>query len=601
MGDSTRRDRLRLVGTASSGHDPAAGAAAAASADADAEQVIDRLYEVAVDPSRLETLLDRWEAMMRPRRGLADDPGLHQFDAHVLRAGKVLDRSVLDAEATGPEAVLARIDRSAAFAIDAELTVTHVTTAAASVLGISAGVRLADVALGDGGAAQLMRQCRLLLSGANRGPVLLRSRATRTDRVVVLTLRLVQPEAGPAFMVAITSELGWPEGFSEMLRDAFDLTPTEITVVRGLAEGHSLPDIAAARDRSIATVRAQLKAIMAKTETRSQTELVRLTLSSMETVQLSGVSPQPEPSSTGFATLQPRPFQSLMLADGRRLDYLILGDPEGRPCLYFPLGFGLVRWPASAEAEAARRGIKVIVPVRPGYGQSTPLPRDAAVMRQIPDDLAALLDHLGCDRLPLLSLGDDSLLAIAFHAAHPGRCTALIACAGVLPLTRPEQYERMAKWHRFILASARYTPTLLPFMVKAGFAMVRQLGKPGFVDLAYAESPADLRTFQIPEVREALVCGSEVALSDSHSAHEAFAREVTAQEAEAWHDRIAALAAIPVHFLNGLQDPQVPPETLEDYRRKYPWIGFRSFPEAGQLLFFKEWRNVLPLLEIHLE
>ncbi|MEJ6479772.1 MAG: hypothetical protein QNL92_13955 [Octadecabacter sp.] len=37
------------------------------------------------------------------------------------------------------------------------------------------------------------------------------------------------------------------------------------------------------------------------------------------------------------------------------------------------------------------------------------------------------------DRLPLVPLGGDSYIAIAFHAAYPDRLTALIRCAGVPP------------------------------------------------------------------------------------------------------------------------------------------------------------------------
>ena len=36
--------------------------------DPSTDDVIDRIYEVAVDPSRYERLLDHWEAMIAPRR-----------------------------------------------------------------------------------------------------------------------------------------------------------------------------------------------------------------------------------------------------------------------------------------------------------------------------------------------------------------------------------------------------------------------------------------------------------------------------------------------------------------------------------------------------
>jgi len=573
------------------------------------DAVIDRLYEVAVDPTRYESLLDHWEAMISPQRAAiagsqSNRPplGMQQFVGHFQRADQVLDRVIRDTGPDGPEAMLARIDRAAAFVVSRDLIVTGVNAAAAAVLGVTRGARVTDLALGQGEAGYLAARIQRMFQANAGTQAVVRSRAARADRLILLHLRLIRPASGPAHVIAVTSEICWPQGFCDVLRGAFDLTPAETEVMRALTEGQAVTDIAESRGRSVETVRAQLKSIMAKTETRSQTELVRLTLSTMEMAHFwdAAASALPD-TSQGFGTLEPRTFRTMTLPDGRRMDYLILGDPDGRPCLFLPLDYGLVRWPATAESEAVRRGIRIIVPVRAGYGASTPLPRNAPYILQLVEDHVRLLDHLGLGQVPVVTLGGDSIKAIALHAAYPERVSALICAAGVLPLSRPEQYERMDKWHRFILAGARYTPHLLPFMVKAGFALARRLGKRGFVHAVYGKSPADVATFEIPEVYEAMVCGSDVSLSDSHSAHDAFAREVIAHETTDWSGEVAGLQGrVPVYFLNGLQDPQVPPGTLAEFRRDYPWIDFRVYPDAGQLLFFLKWRDVLGLIERHL-
>ena len=573
------------------------------------DAVIDRLYEVAVDPTRYESLLDHWEAMISPQRAAiagsqSNRPplGMQQFVGHFQRADQVLDRVIRDTGPDGPEAMLARIDRAAAFVVSRDLIVTGVNAAAAAVLGVTRGARVTDLALGQGEAGYLAARIQRMFQANAGTQAVVRSRAARADRLILLHLRLIRPASGPAHVIAVTSEICWPQGFCDVLRGAFDLTPAETEVMRALTEGQAVTDIAESRGRSVETVRAQLKSIMAKTETRSQTELVRLTLSTMEMAHFwdAAASALPD-TSQGFGTLEPRTFRTMTLPDGRRMDYLILGDPDGRPCLFLPLDYGLVRWPATAESEAVRRGIRIIVPVRAGYGASTPLPRNAPYILQLVEDHVRLLDHLGLGQVPVVALGGDSIKAIALHAAYPERVSALICAAGVLPLSRPEQYERMDKWHRFILAGARYTPHLLPFMVKAGFALARRLGKRGFVHAVYGKSPADVATFEIPEVYEAMVCGSDVSLSDSHSAHDAFAREVIAHETTDWSGEVAGLQGrVPVYFLNGLQDPQVPPGTLAEFRRDYPWIDFRVYPDAGQLLFFLKWRDVLGLIERHL-
>ncbi len=571
---------------------------------AQTDEVIDRLYEVAVDPSRYEALLDHWEAMISPRRAEANDSrksvfGLSKLTGHVERADQVLDRVLADDVAKGPQALVDQIDRSAAFAVSRDLRVIATNSGASNLLNITQGTQVREFQLGDGDAEQLAHHVGRLLNANQDEPVVLRARAAKSERLVVFHLRAVRTDDAAPFVMVISSDVQWPRGFTDMLRAAFDFTPAESEVVRALTEGQTLQQTATSRGRSIDTIRAQLKSIMAKTETRSQTELVRLTLSTMEIAQFTALASEAvEEVSQGYETLAPRPFQTLTLEDGRRMDYLILGDPKGAPLLYSPLDYGLIRWPAQAEAEAERRGFKVIVPIRAGFGKSSSLPKRTPYVPQLCDDLAALLDHVGVASAPMLTLGADSHIATLFHGFHPGRVTALIACAGVLPLTRSEQYDRMDKWHRFILAGARYTPHLLPFMVKAGFALAKRLGKLSFLHAVYGKSEADMATVADLEALEALVVGSEVCLSDKHSAHDAFAREVIAHETTDWVESVLALkGVVPVIMMNGLQDPQVPPETLAEFRRDYPWIEFDVFPDAGQLLFFSKWRQVLDRIE----
>lgn len=572
-----------------------------------AERVIDELYEVAVDPTRYEALLDHWERLIAPHRGAANDGripaiSLQEFETHFQRADRVLRDVTVPLSEMTPEQVLARIERSAAFTVDGSARLSLVNPAAASIFGVGPGAALSLLPLAEGEAETMEATLRNLLRSNSGESRILRLRGAQTDRTVLFSLRRIRPRGEAPFILVIASELGWSAHVGNLLSDAFDLTDAETEIVRSLSDGASVADIAATRSRSVETIRSQVKAILSKTGTHSQSELVRLTLATLELAQYSGQpSPQVQDLSVGLGSLADRPFLTMHHADGRRQDYLVLGDPEGRPCLFLPLDYGLVRWPASAEAEAERRGVKIIVPIRAGYGNSTPLPRGGPHIPRLADDLAALIDHLGHECVPLISLGGDSFLAIELHHRHPDKVSALICASGVLPHERAEQYERMDKWHRFILAGARYTPHLLPFMVKAGFALANRMGKRAFVHAVYGNSQADRSTFEIPEVFEAMVCGSEVCLSDTHSAHDAFAREVIGHETSDWTMAIAALreaatrseTPLPVIFFNGLQDPEVVAQTLAEHQVDYPWIDFRVYPDAGQLLFFLKWRDIL--------
>lgn len=571
--------------------------------ETDRNAAIDRLYDVALDPARYEALLDQWESAIRPLREHADFDAPRLLDdpliaGHFDRASAFLDRVDMSSEADEIENILAPFDRVAAFVMDADQGIRAVNQAARAHLGLTTGAKLSDLPINPEDLDAVRRTLRSVLSDSPENTAILRVRSAQKGQYTVLRLQLCATADGQPLVLAASNEVGWPEGFRGILRQAFGLTAAEADVVRALVECGSLAEIAEQRSRSLDTVRAQVKSILSKTETHSQVELVRLTLSMMDIMSLTlDAAPGPRVVSRGYGALEERTYKTLISADGRRHDYLVLGDPNGRPLLYLPLDYGLMRWPAPAEAEAKRRGIRVIVPVRPGYGLSDSVPKKGDYDTALLSDTWAVLDAEGVTRCPVLTLGGDSYYGFQMALQKPERITAIIGCAGVLPLTRREQFERMEKWHRFILAGAKYTPHLLPFMVKAGFLLARKIGKRGFVHAVYGQCPADVETFENPDVFEAMVTGSEVALSEEHIAHAAFSAQILGRQQTDWSADLTALKGqLPVIFMNGLQDPQVPEATLREFQRDYTWIDYREYDDAGQLVFFRHWRDALDIL-----
>ncbi len=262
------------------------------------------------------------------------------------------------------------------------------------------------------------------------------------------------------------------------------------------------------------------------------------------------------------------------------------------------MDYGLIRWPRDAELFAAQNGIRVITPVRAGFGHSDPLPAGVPYAETTAKDMGRLLDHLGVKRAAVLSQGADMRFAMELGVARPELLSGIVACGGTLPTQTAAQYERMDKWQRFILANARYAPKILPFLVKAGFALARRVGKEQFFNSVNSSSRGDLRTFADPQVREAMVLGSEVCLSNWHSAHNAFARECLDSETN-WADVVHACPT-PVTILAGSEDPQSPRQTVEELMPVFPHLTIEFADNAGQLVFFQEWRRALQILETYL-
>ena len=140
---------------------------------------------------------------------------------------------------------------------------------------------------------------------------------------------------------------------------------------------------------------------------------------------------------------------------------------------------------------------------------------------------------------------------------------------------------------------------MLPFLVKAGFSLAKRIGKRGFIHAVYGNSKGDIATFEDPETFEAMIEGSEICLSDWHSAHEAFSNEVIVQQND-WSDLVRN-CQIPVHVWYGDQDPQVPLGTVAELKAEFQEINFIPVENAGQLLIFNVWKDVLQMAEKYME
>jgi pimeloyl-ACP methyl ester carboxylesterase/DNA-binding CsgD family transcriptional regulator len=563
-------------------------------------EIIDHIYDVALDPARFEQLLDVWERRIGPLRHqtgegeqadlLASDPDIVQ---HASRASEFLSRMREPDEPSWHIKLATEI--AAAFCTTPNGLILEANHAAELLFGIEIGKDLQCLKLTFDEARQLTDAIRFAATKNGRSS-LLRFGSGDSDRAVVFHVAPVHDAAGQALAFVRTSELGWPENLTALMQDAFKLTDAELEIVRGLVEGKSIKVICTERKRSMETVRTQIRSILAKTETRSQTELIRITLSLMDVVGQSE-----NEAGARIATgrkLMPIPFQTMIQPGNRRYDWIEFGKTNGRPCVFLPIDYGLIRWPASAEKEAVRRGIRVIVPVRAGFGHSGQLPPRIDYAGETAADIARLLDHLGVRKAAVVPLGADVRYAMRLAIARPELVSGIVACSGTLPISTPAQYDRMGKWHKFILANARYAPLILPFLVRAGFSLARRIGKEQFLNSVNAGSAADIRTFADPEVREAMILGSEVCLSDWHIAYEAFSRECIDSETD-WSEIVRKCPA-PVRMLQGGQDPQSPKATIEELAPDYPNLDITIIDDAGQLLFFQEWPRVLDELERYL-
>lgn len=128
-------------------------------------------------------------------------------------------------------------------------------------------------------------------------------------------------------------------------------------------------------------------------------------------------------------------LKSFTLPDGRELAYGIYGaTASNAPTVFYFHGFPASHHEAALfSAPAARHGLRVVAPSRPGSSSSTFQP-DRRFL-DWPADVLALADHLGVDRFAVLSVSAGAPYALACWRALPcrSRVVAVSIVAGIFP------------------------------------------------------------------------------------------------------------------------------------------------------------------------
>lgn len=548
--------------------------------------LIQALYEVAVNPQAYDRLLELWGAHLdaalekvRLEAASADHAALtqeHQIVTedladHVLRAFEILDR--LGRNAT-PSA-LSEQQARACLSLDRQGRITDCNRSAAALFGCSVGDALSDLAmtpestrrlraLAVSGRPREAHEVFLFFSGQEAYPhpmILSDPEATATGQAEQLTL------------VALHRE--WTSRHDQVLQRLFGLTEAETRVARETLNGTSLPELAEEMGRSVDTLRTQMKSIRRKTFTANQTQLVRI-MTGLEA--LSGPERPDSPADENGAFLS--------LPGGRRLQYFLLGPPGGLPCVFFHNMLNGPMFPAPVHQALQRENIRLICPVRPGFGASDPDPVCVDDPMQQPDrmsaDVAALLDHLGIERVVALGYMSGSVLSFRLAQLLRARVRAVVNVAGGVPLRSLSQIFSMNGRQRTLALTARLTPRLLPTLLRAGMAHLDNGGEEAFLKALYPVEGPDHALAERPENRSVLYQGYRQILQQGHNAFALDGVHVIRD----WSEYCRGLS-VPVLLLHGAQDPVVSASSVQKFADDF---GFECelFPDAGQLILYHD-------------
>lgn len=126
-------------------------------------------------------------------------------------------------------------------------------------------------------------------------------------------------------------------------------------------------------------------------------------------------------------------YSTVRTPDGRSLEVLTGGDPDGFPLLFHGGSPSAVVRYETLDRAAREAALRLITYSRPGYGDSTAFPRDEPRFLDDVADSAAILDELGVDTFVTAGWSGGGPRALGCAALLADRCLAAASSAGVGP------------------------------------------------------------------------------------------------------------------------------------------------------------------------
>lgn len=540
-------------------------------------KLIETIYRAALDPQGYDVFMRQWHDWMTARIGALDrlrdtDSAMSspEIAAHFELALRVLERL--------GEARSSSIPHGPQLLMDSAGRILWQNAEADRLLGSGRGRSLQNLDLPGSHRARLADYLSRLPENSTQPPLVIQ--ITPPDDTRTTAFRVEQIREGADSVLAILSSLApaWPARADHLLMETHRLSAAECAVCAQLIEGLPPATIAQRRGTSLATVRTQIKKILAKTRQGSLSELTAYLHSLL---RLADTMPEFD-----TAPALPAPLGGALhdvTVHGRRLIIEEHGPRTGYPVVFLHGMLDGTGITASAHQALHRYNLRLICPHRPGFGQSEPVDGPLAnVLEQVGRDLASVLSRWGINAPVMLGHLGGSLYAVA--AAAPCGACGIVNVAGGVPIISPAQFDSMTKRQRLVAYTARYAPSVLPFVINAGIRQIKGGGGDTFLRSLYENAPVDSDVLRDDKVRALMLAGHQFTLAQGHIGFATDSYHVVRD----WTPMFMASAPIPVRLIHGAHDPVVSARSVQEFAARHAdRVELDLLDDAGQLLFYR--------------
>ncbi|WP_420413682.1 alpha/beta fold hydrolase [Roseibium sp.] len=412
-------------------------------------------------------------------------------------------------------------------------------------------------------------------SDADRHVAAIRLRQDDSGKPVILIPDAPAPDGRVRY---VGLDAIWHGTAEKAVQALYGLTPSEAEVLGLLMSGYAPTEVADARDRSVETVRQQIKAITQKLHAKGLQEAIHLARAVAVSCQPAQTAPE----------LDRR--RSLILQDGRTLDFHEQGSPTGHPIIFLHGCLGGNRLPQGADQAFKAAGIRLIAPARPWHGQSSGHPALLNDPGLYAKDLLALADHLGVGQFSLLTYDTGSIFALTGAPALSDRLVSIVCTAAQPPMRSFSDFASAPQQHRIFAILARTSVPVLRYLSLLGDRKLKKEGRDRFPKTIFTGSEADLAACRDDEVLDLMWTGHHFHVENGSDSFINDCRFIASN----WSENLER-PACPVHFLHGTKDVSIHPDRIRSLAEK---LGAQTtwVEGAGHALPFSHWKPVVDAL-----
>ncbi|MFU1476816.1 alpha/beta fold hydrolase [Roseovarius sp. C7] len=284
-------------------------------------------------------------------------------------------------------------------------------------------------------------------------------------------------------------------------------------------------------------------------------------------------------------------LQILRMGTGLDMQVFTLGPEDGMPVLFLHGMLEGVAVLRHLEDVLSAAGLRVVAPIRPGYGQSDQC-RKMPVLETFLAHTQELLSRVELQRPVVLGH-----LAGGFHGhvlCHriPEKLSGMLALGAVAPVRSRLQLADMAPRQKIVAFTARYLPSFLPTILRAGVAQIDSMDVQNFMGGLYPDGSHDHAVIMRLEIASLIQAGYRLSV---HQGHFGFLGDAPYMVRD-WSDLLTCERPPPIVYLMGAEDHVNRPHAVRAGFEGIEGIALHEVPKAGQLMFYEHPQLVIAAL-----